>query len=495
MFLSAARIFAWRVLYALAPLTLRFVDPRTGYVLMVLGVALLQLTAGVLGFLAERATMVTLYEGVGARLARVDPMRPLPLPSLDPEIAVARGIRARARLVSHVRPGLWGEGLALGVGLIWLGASNLRSIALPLGTGALLAFISYGTIHRAAARAQTASHEAWIRLYSHISAFMSERQERVAYGGGVAFLQVLAAHVLVDRQLAVRALFVGALLRRVPVALAIGAASVVAIVVGVTAPTTAASLWLLACLFSTGVAFASAFSEEVVLRADSRELDGLLALPLAPEVGRIFSGPCTRLTAREITYSYDGQTEALRPTSLEAGRSRLTVLRGPNGGGKSTILRLLAGLGHPTTGTLSVDGVPMTELVADSYRGRVAFVPQSTFLDPRVSVREAMQVHGVLEEATMLDALRSVGFTDPDTTLGSPTGPLSAGRKRRVQLARALAMHREVLLLDEPEAGLDDASLKLLVGHLRALTASTVVVVATHDPSFVGDVVLVEAST
>ncbi|PKU24923.1 energy-coupling factor ABC transporter ATP-binding protein [Telmatospirillum siberiense] len=195
------------------------------------------------------------------------------------------------------------------------------------------------------------------------------------------------------------------------------------------------------------------------------------------------------LEARSLVYAYPGGVPALSGLDLAVKRGRRLAILGPNGAGKTTLLLHLNGSLRPASGQILLDGRPAgydrTQLTA--WRRRVGLVLQEA--DDQLfaaSVAEDVSFGplnlGLDEAATRVrvgEALAALGLTG---LAERPTHMLSFGQKKRVAIAGAVAMAPEILLLDEPTAGLDHAGAKGLLTVLAALSAAgTTLVFSTHD--------------
>ncbi|MFD6939916.1 ABC transporter ATP-binding protein [Streptomyces goshikiensis] len=206
-----------------------------------------------------------------------------------------------------------------------------------------------------------------------------------------------------------------------------------------------------------------------------------------------------RATATELEIRFPGGPVLLGPASLTVEAGRITALTGASGSGKTTLLRAL--LGHlpegaaVTGGALTVLGHdPMTlgpEELARLRRTRLAYVGQDpgSALNPRMKVRDlvAETAPGRPDRSAVLELLREVRLpADGGLPERRPTA-LSGGQQRRVALARALAREPDILLLDEPTAGLDEALREEMADLLRRLAAGhgLAIVMACHDPELV----------
>jgi ABC-type multidrug transport system fused ATPase/permease subunit len=191
-----------------------------------------------------------------------------------------------------------------------------------------------------------------------------------------------------------------------------------------------------------------------------------------------------------VSFRYDSQhdeADALREVSFQCGAGAVLALAGANGSGKSTCLRLLLALAHPTAGRVRVGGVDLRELDVDAWRSCVAFLPQRPYLPPRSSVRASIRFLAPnASDQHMRRALSRVGVlsalerTAPDP-LDVLVDDLSVGQRQRVALARLLCRDARTFVLDEPDANLDRAGIALVAELIRELASRGSVVFAAHS--------------
>lgn len=195
------------------------------------------------------------------------------------------------------------------------------------------------------------------------------------------------------------------------------------------------------------------------------------------------------LEARGLTYAYPGSVAALTGLDLRVERGRRLAILGPNGAGKTTLLLHLNGTLRPVAGQVLLDGAVAgySRKNLSDWRRRVGLVLQEA--DDQLfaaSVGEDVSF-GPLnldfseDEARQRvdEALAALHIAD---LAERPTHMLSFGQKKRVAIAGAVAMRPEVLLLDEPTAGLDGRSSASLLAELEKLEAKgTTLVFTTHD--------------
>lgn len=163
------------------------------------------------------------------------------------------------------------------------------------------------------------------------------------------------------------------------------------------------------------------------------------------------------ISVRDIAKSF-GERRALDGISLQVNKGELFCLLGPNGGGKSTLFRILATLSLPDSGTATVAGYDVIT-DAPSVRARLGVVFQSPSLDGKLTILENLRCGGALyglrgaELASRItEAAEALNLTD---RLNDLVETLSGGLQRRAEIAKCLLIRPEVLLLDEPSTGLD----------------------------------------
>jgi manganese transport system ATP-binding protein len=196
----------------------------------------------------------------------------------------------------------------------------------------------------------------------------------------------------------------------------------------------------------------------------------------------------TAIEVEKVTARY-GDVVALDQVSLTVGPGKVTGLIGMNGSGKTTLFKAIMGMIRPDQGQVRLDGI---DPAVARKRGRVGYVPQTEDVDWTFPV----SVHDVVmmgryghqgftrrtrpaDHAAVAEALERVELTEyADRQIGR----LSGGQKKRAFVARGIAQGAQILLLDEPFAGVDKRSEATIVGLLRELAADgRTILVSTHD--------------
>ncbi|QZT64720.1 thiol reductant ABC exporter subunit CydD [Mycolicibacterium austroafricanum] len=248
---------------------------------------------------------------------------------------------------------------------------------------------------------------------------------------------------------------------------------------------------------------------------------GLTALLLAPEVfwplrrvGAAFHSAQDGKTAVQAAFRFidtaeppgagtigvpgDSVTVEVDDPQLTAGPGRVTVLTGPNGIGKSTLLQAILGLDRPAEGGIRINGVEVTELDPQQWWPKVAWLAQRPVLIPG-TVQENLELFGPLPD--LRSACRAACFDEvlatlPDglqTVIGRGGVGLSLGQRQRLGLARVLGSAAPLLLFDEPTAHLDGPTEAQVLDAItrRAADGATVLVVGHRDPILeIGDAVV-----
>lgn len=224
--------------------------------------------------------------------------------------------------------------------------------------------------------------------------------------------------------------------------------------------------------------------------AAAEKIAPLLAIAL-PEEGReavtVAPGaPAVRF--EQVTFRYGGERGGVTGIDLDLPAGSLTALVGESGSGKTTLARLLLGLARPEAGTITVNGVDLARCAGADWRARIAWVPQQPFIFSG-SVRDNLLLGcpAATDQAirAALEAAAAWRFVDGlaaglDTVLGDRGAGLSGGELRRLALARAFLRNADLVVLDEPTAGLDPDNERLVAEALQRLAVDRTVLVISH---------------
>lgn len=190
------------------------------------------------------------------------------------------------------------------------------------------------------------------------------------------------------------------------------------------------------------------------------------------------------------------ESKALNGVSAKIKQGDVVFVVGPSGSGKSTFLRCLNLLEVPTGGTITFEGIDITDKKNDinKYRQKMGMVFQQFNLFPHMNIMKnltiaPMKLQGKSKEeaeATAMELLKRVGLSD---RANSYPNQLSGGQKQRIAIVRALCMKPDVMLFDEPTSALDPEMVGEVLNVMRELAAENMtMVVVTHEMAFAKEV-------
>ena len=189
-----------------------------------------------------------------------------------------------------------------------------------------------------------------------------------------------------------------------------------------------------------------------------------------------------------------GALGVLKGVDLTINKGDVVVLVGPSGCGKSTFLRCLNRLEEPDSGTVELDGQPVTDKDIDAMRAKMGMVFQHFNLFPHLTVKKNITLAPVrlgrmsqaAADARAMELLSRIGLADKADAYPNM---LSGGQKQRIAIVRALAMDPEVLLFDEPTSALDPEMVGEVLELMKELAkGGMTMVVVTHEMGFAREV-------
>jgi ABC-type multidrug transport system fused ATPase/permease subunit len=215
----------------------------------------------------------------------------------------------------------------------------------------------------------------------------------------------------------------------------------------------------------------------------------------SPRIGQAPPSPFEHLDFRNVTLTYPGNSPALNDINLRIERGEFVAIVGGSGSGKTTLGSIIMGLLPPTSGDLSVNGVPLESIDRQSWRRQVGYVPQETFLfaaslglnvtmwRPALSDEDIQWAGDVAQASGFVNRL-AYGWMSQVDDRGSN---FSGGEKQRIALARAIVTRPEILLLDEATSSLDSESEKAFQTALYGLRTRFTIIAIAHRLSTVLD--------
>ncbi len=178
-----------------------------------------------------------------------------------------------------------------------------------------------------------------------------------------------------------------------------------------------------------------------------------------------------------------GRTRAVAGVSFEVADGEIMGLLGPNGSGKTTIMRVLTGFFPPTEGRVTIDGLDVEQHSLE-VRERIGYLPENVVLYPDLTVHrflrfcaDAKGVPASRRRSRLDEVIAACGL---DEVAGKHIGKLSKGYRQRVGIAQAIVHRPRVLILDEPTVGLDPTQIIEIRKLIRDLAGSTTILLSTH---------------
>ena len=187
-----------------------------------------------------------------------------------------------------------------------------------------------------------------------------------------------------------------------------------------------------------------------------------------------------------------GEEMALNELELSIKGDKAVAVVGPSGGGKSTLLRIIAGIENPTSGFVEVNGAPIDyeEKKLRDYRKRIGMVFQGHNLFPHWTALKnitvpLIKVYGMHKEEAYDAAIKMLKHFGLMEHTGKLPAQLSGGQQQRISIARAMVRKPEILILDEPTSALDPQLTKEVLDMILALKEEgTNILMATHEMAF-----------
>ena len=195
-----------------------------------------------------------------------------------------------------------------------------------------------------------------------------------------------------------------------------------------------------------------------------------------------------KIEVEHLTFSYDGEQDVLKDVSFQIEEGSYTTIVGHNGSGKSTIAKLLIGLMEAKSGTITVDGIQLTEKSVYDIRDKIVIVfqnPDNQFIGATVAddIAFGLENHQVPQEQMQRIIERFAQQVNMSKYLNSEPTKLSGGQKQRVAIASVLAIAPQILIFDESTSMLDPqgkAEINGLIRQIHQASGMTVVSI-THD--------------
>ena len=197
------------------------------------------------------------------------------------------------------------------------------------------------------------------------------------------------------------------------------------------------------------------------------------------------------LDVKDLSFSYDGQTEVLKDIKMHAEKGEIIGIVGESGCGKSTFLKLLLRFWERSGGEINYDDIDIDKINTDSLLKNVTMVSQSTYLfeetiEDNLRIAKPDATREEIENACKMASVHDFIMTLPDgykTQVGALGDNLSAGEKQRIGLARAFLRGSELILLDEPTSNVDSINEGIILKALKEQKNKKSIILVSHRES------------
>ncbi|MCG8572422.1 MAG: metal ABC transporter ATP-binding protein [Spirochaetes bacterium] len=196
-----------------------------------------------------------------------------------------------------------------------------------------------------------------------------------------------------------------------------------------------------------------------------------------------------KIIVNNLSFSY-GDNCVLKDINFSINENQIITIIGPNGGGKTTLLRLIAGLIVPDKGEVFING-----MCPKCKYGHIGYVPQHSHFDNKypITVFEVVlsgliKPIGFYSKKDKLKAEAMIEYVGLESVRNNSFNNLSGGQSQRMLIARALVADADILLLDEPTSNIDSTNEKGLEDFLKNISKKMTILIVTHDTGFVSEI-------
>lgn len=206
------------------------------------------------------------------------------------------------------------------------------------------------------------------------------------------------------------------------------------------------------------------------------------------------SGFNNKIELNDVNFAYDESSNAVNNVSIKINKGEHIGICGESGGGKSTLFKLINKFYHPSSGSITIDGIDIWDIDNDSYRNYIGCVHQENTIFPGTIKYNIMYGNQYATESEFIEACKKAKIYDfiislPkkfETEVGPRGLKLSGGQKQRIALARLFLKNPEIILLDEATSALDNESETFIQEAIDALEGKTIITIA-HRLSTIKD--------